>query len=136
MAITKIWKVKNRLSRSIEYILNPDKTGIEFDADSELSEEKYIMNNKKSEHVLYVRAYNCSIGEAAKRMFQTQERFGKDKMKRGVVAYHLVQSFKDFETTPEVARKCGLELAERLFSDKYEVVVATHIDHKHLHIVT
>lgn len=133
MAITKIWKVKNRLNRSIEYILNPDKTGTEFDSDSELSEEKYIINNKKTENVLYVRAYNCSIGEAAKRMLQTQERFGKDKMKRGVVAYHLVQSFKDFETTPEVAYKCGLELAERLFADKYEVVIATHIDHKHLH---
>ena len=47
MAITKIWKVKNRLNRSIEYILNPDKTGIEFDSDSELGEEKYIINNKK-----------------------------------------------------------------------------------------
>ena len=30
--------------------------------------------------------------------------------KNGVLAYHLVQSFKDFETTPEVAHKCGLEL--------------------------
>ncbi|UKI35125.1 MAG: relaxase/mobilization nuclease domain-containing protein [Clostridiales bacterium] len=38
-----------------------------------------------------------------------------------------------FETTPEIAHKCGLELAERLFADKYEVVVATHLDHKHLH---
>lgn len=35
--------------------------------------------------------------------------------------------------TPEIAHKCGLELAERLFADKYEVVVATHLDHKHLH---
>ena len=68
-------------------------------------------------------------------MLETQEAFGKSRRKNGVLAYHLVQSFKDFETTPEIAHKCGLELVERLFADKYEVMLATHLDHDHLHNV-
>lgn len=133
MAITKIWKVRNRLRRSVEYIINPDKTSFEFDTDAVERNERYILNSNKTENMVYVRAYNCSKGKASERMLHTQARYGKDKFKRGVIAYHLVQSFKDFETTPEFAHKCGLELAEKLFAGRYEVVVATHIDHKHLH---
>ena len=133
MAITKIWKVRNRLRRSVEYIMNPDKTNFEFDTDAVEKTERYILNSKKTENMVYVRAYNCSKGKASEEMLKTQKRYGKDKSRKGIVAYHLVQSFKDFETTPEIAHQCGMELAEKLFAGRYEVVVATHVDHKHLH---
>lgn len=133
MAITKIWRVAARLDSSVKYIINPDKTGMNLDMDAVEKVEKYIVDNDKTENALYVRSYNCGTDKACERMIATQKKFGKDNRKNGVLAYHLVQSFKDFETTPEIAHKCGLELAERLLSDKYEVVVATHLDHAHLH---
>lgn len=133
MAITKIWSVKSRLDTSLKYIANPDKTTLQPDIEAVEGIIKYIKNNDKTEQCKYVKAYNCTIDKAFSEMMETQEFFGKAGRKNSVLAYHLVQSFKDFETTPEIAHKCGLELAERLFADKYEVVVATHLDHKHLH---
>ena len=133
MAITKIWSVKSRLDTSLKYIANPDKTTLQPDIEAVEGVIKYIKNNDKTEQCKYVKAYNCTVDKAFSEMMETQEFFGKAGRKNSVLAYHLVQSFKDLETTPEIAHKCGLELAERLFADKYEVVVATHLDHKHLH---
>ena len=133
MAITKIWSVKSRLDTSLKYIANPDKTTLQPDIEAVEGVIKYIKNNDKTEQCKYVKAYNCTVDKAFSEMMETQEFFGKAGRKNSVLAYHLVQSFKDFETTPEIAYKCGLELAERLFVDKYEIVVATHLDHKHLH---
>lgn len=133
MAITKIWSVKSRLDTSLKYIANPDKTTLQPDIEAVEGVIKYIKNNDKTEQCKYVKAYNCTVDKAFSEMMETQEFFGKSGRKNSVLAYHLVQSFKDFETTPEIAHKCGLELAERLFADKYEIVVATHLDHKHLH---
>ena len=133
MAITKIWSVKSRLDTSLKYIANPDKTTLQPDIEAVEGVIKYIKNNDKTEQCKYVKAYNCTVDKAFSEMLETQEFFGKAGRKNSVLAYHLVQSFKDFETTPEIAYKCGLELAERLFADKYEVIVATHLDHEHLH---
>ena len=47
--------------------------------------------------------------------------------------YHLVQSFPSgYDIGPELAHKIAVELAEKAF-EKYEVVVATHIDREHIH---
>ena len=133
MAITKIWSVKSRLDTSLNYIGNPEKTTIKPDIDAVEGVAKYIVNKDKTEKCMYVRSYGCTVEDAYEEMLETQKFFKKDERKGRVLAYHLVQSFKDFETTPEVAHKCGLELVERLFSDKYEVVIATHLDQDHLH---
>lgn len=66
----------------------------------------------------------------ANQMISTKLRFGKQG---GRLAYHLEQSFKPGEVTPEVAHQIGVELAKELFGDKYEVVVATHTDKEHIH---
>ena len=133
MAITKIWSVKSRLDTSLKYIANPDKTSIQPNIEAVEGVIKYIKNNDKTEQCKYVKAYNCTVDKAFSEMMETQEFFGKSGRKNGVLAYHLVLSFKDFETTPEIAHRCGQELVERLFADKYEAVIATHLDHKHLH---
>ena len=133
MAITKIWSVSSRLDLSVGYITNPEKTSVKLDVDAVEGLEKYIENPDKTENAIYVRGYNCTKGNAYKQMLKTQEKEGKSHRIDGVLAYHLVQSFKDFETTPEVAFKCGQELVERIFADRFQVVVATHLDHEHLH---
>lgn len=133
MAITKIWTVKSRLDTSLNYIVNPEKTSLQPNIEAMEGVVKYIENKDKTENCVYVRSYNCGKENAFDTMIQTQDFYGKSKRKNGVLAYHLVQSFKEFETTPEVAHKCGLELVEKLFADKYEVVIATHLDHNHLH---
>ena len=97
MAITKIWTVKSRLDLSLKYIANPDKTSIQPDIDAVEGVMKYIKNGDKTEQCKYVKAYNCTTDKAFSEMLETQEFFGKSGRKNGVLAYHLVQSFKDFE---------------------------------------
>lgn len=60
-----------------------------------------------------------------------KRRYGKEN---GTVAYHGYQSFAPGEATPEIAHEIGVKLAQRLWGDRYQVLVATHLDHEnHLH---
>ena len=132
MAITKIWSIKSRLDTSLNYIANPEKTTLKPNIDAREGVIKYIKNEDKTERCKYVQAYHCSDDAPFNDMLQTQKDWCRDRRKNGVLAYHIVQSFKDFETTPEIAHECGKELCERLFG-KYECIIATHLDHDHLH---
>ena len=51
--------------------------------------------------------------------------------------YHIIQSFNGKEASPEKCNQIGLELAQNLWGDKYQVLVCTHInkDNIHNHIV-
>ncbi len=51
----------------------------------------------------------------------------------GILAYHGYQSFKPGEVTPEIAYKIGVELAQKLWGGRFQIVVATHTDHQHIH---
>lgn len=63
-------------------------------------------------------------------MQATKQRFGK---LGGVVGYHFIQSFAPGEVTPEQAHTIGVAFAQRLFGDRYEVVIGTHLNKAHLH---
>ena len=52
--------------------------------------------------------------------------------------YHGYQSFAPGEATPELAHEIGLALAKKLWGEKYQVLVTTHLDkahHLHNHFV-
>lgn len=63
-------------------------------------------------------------------MTETKRRYGKYG---GIVAYHGYMSFKPGEVTPEQCHVLWVELAKRLWGDKYEIFVASHRNHDHLH---
>lgn len=108
MAVTSIWAVHGSVKDLIDYAENPDKT-----------EKRY-----------FVSGVNCLPELAYERMTATKKRYGKCD---GIVAYHAYHSFKPGEVTPEQCHKLGVELAKRLWGDRFEVVVASHSDHDHLH---
>ena len=113
MAQTKIWPVNSNLARSIRYIMNPAKT----------------QGGKLVSGVnLFIPPRDWQA--PTNQMLRTKERFNKPG---GRLAYHLEQSFKEGEVTPELAHKIGVELARELFGGRYEVVVATHVDKVHIH---
>jgi hypothetical protein len=53
--------------------------------------------------------------------------------KNDVLAYHIRQSFKPGEITPEEANRLGHELDQRFTKGRHAFIVATHIDKAHLH---
>ena len=84
----------------------------------------------KSEDKQYVTALNCSAPTAYAEMLATKNTYHKNS---GRMYYHLVRSFpKGDDTSPELAHRIAVELAEKAFG-KYECVVATHIDREHIH---
>ena len=125
MGVTKIWPIKDSAKRLVEYVKNPEKT--EY-ADIQ-AVVHYVENGKKTvigeEKTMYVTGLNCNADTAWQEMESIQKRFGKV---HGVIAYHAYQSFKTGEVTPELCHKLGVELAKKMWSDQYQVVVATHFN--------
>lgn len=48
-------------------------------------------------------------------------------------AFHGYQSFEPGEVSSEVAHEIGVKLVEELYGNRFEVVVATHVDKNHIH---
>ena len=130
MATTKIWPIKDSLKRVTDYAANPDKTEYD-DLKKSIS---YAVNGEKtevtSEKVYLVTGVRCDAETAFEEMSAVKKAFGKTG---GNVAYHAYQSFKPGEIASEECHKVGIELAERLWGDRYQVLVATHLDKEHLH---
>lgn len=47
--------------------------------------------------------------------------------------YHLIQSFNGKEVSSEGCNDIGIELAQNLWGDKYQVLVCTHVDKDNVH---
>lgn len=52
---------------------------------------------------------------------------------KGVLAYHIIQSFSPGEATPNQVHEIGCEFARRFLADRFECTVSTHLDKGHLH---
>lgn len=136
MATTKIWKVQKRLDHVINYATNEEKTknnyskyGIdEFDSIRQLM--TYATNPDKTEKQFYTTGINCEIEDAVKQMQFVKIFYGKEN---GILAFHAYQSFNEGEVTPEIAHEIGVRLAEEMWGDRFQVVVSTHLNTKHLH---
>ena len=129
MAITKIKGVKNNLSRVIDYISNDEKTNKEIYDDLH-NELEYIGEDFKTEKKLYVTGINCEAQSAYEEMMMIKKHYKKEK---GNIAFHSIQSFAADEVTPDEAHEIGLQLAKEMWGDRFQVVVATHLNTKHIH---
>ena len=131
MATTAIWSVKGNLGRVVDYAANPEKTTY---SPADLQGLRDVMNyatqDYKTEEQRYVSGVNCAPEIAREQMQLVKRQFGKEG---GIVAFHGYQSFAPGEVTPEQAHEIGVELAKRLWGDRFQVVVATHLDRAHLH---
>lgn len=108
MAITEIHPITSTLNLAIDYIINPHKT----------EEQKFVGYNE------------CTPVFAAYEFLREQE----EKGYRGTTqAFHMIQSFKPGEVTPEQANEIGKKLADELLKGQYEYVISTHIDKQHIH---
>ena len=139
MAVTSIWPITGNPNGVIEYAINPAKT-------SEASREEtaalhaidnvmeYAADDLKTEKRVYVSGVNCQIPYAKEQFLETKRRYGK---LGGRTCFHGYQSFRAGEVDADTAHKIGVALAKELWGDRFEVVVATHLntDHYHNHFV-
>ena len=92
---------------------------------------EYAADDIKTERRSYVSCVNLlSEVTAAQEFISTKRLMGKLD---GRTCYHGYQSFKADEVTAEIAHAIGVKLAEELWGDRFEVVVATHCNTGHYH---
>ena len=146
MAVTSLWRIKGAVNKVIIYAENPKKTtlfgeNIDTDLDTKRPENvlnavlDYTQRGTATEQKKLVSGINCDPNNAIKEMMKVKNDFGKTG---GTVAYHGYQSFSQGEIDAETAHLIGCRLAEELWGNRYQVVVATHIDkesHIHNHLV-
>ena len=136
MATTKIWKVQKRLDHVINYATNEEKTKniyskYEMDEFNSIRQVMtYATNPDKTEKQFYTTGINCEIEDAVKQMQFVKIFYGKEN---GILAFHAYQSFNEGEVTPEIAHEIGVKLANEMWGDRFQVVVSTHLNTKHLH---
>lgn len=134
MAVSKIWKVTVRLAQVIDYATDPEKTA----ADNFTPEQyqaladvlQYAKDEEKTEREFYVDGINCNVATARDQFVTVKAQFGKPD---GIQAYHGYLSFKEEDISPDLAQKIGMEFANRVWGKRFQVVVTTHMNTKHLH---
>jgi len=112
VAVTQIHPIETTLKAAIDYISNPEKT-----------DEK-----------LLVSGLDCSPETAVMQFNIAKKSASKDD---GILAYHMIQSFKPGEVDFDTAHEIGLKLAQAMTNGDFQAVVSTHTDrgHTHNHII-
>ena len=136
MAVTKIWKVVKRMDHVISYAKDENKTKIEFNQKYEMLVDDlqnvidYARNSDKTEKEYFVTGINCDSDSAYEEMQDTKRYYNK---KDKILAFHAYQSFAEGEVTPELAHQIGVQLANEMWGDRFQVVVTTHLNTDNLH---
>ena len=135
MATTKIWPVKRQLGYVLRYAANEEKTELSRHPDLLGSALQYVTQDGKTDLGRLVSGINCTPDTAQEVMTATKQQYGKTG---GTMAFHGYQPFAPGEVTPEQAHNIGVQLANELWGDRFQVLVATHLDkesHIHNHFV-
>lgn len=133
MAIVFIKDIQTRLDRTISYVGNRKKTVNEnyeevfLDLHNALD---YTTDDLKTEQKFFVDGINCKYENAFRLMSETKKEYDKTD---GILGFHIIQSFAPGEGTPQMIHNLGLEFAKRAFGERFEVVVATHLNTGCLH---
>lgn len=134
MATTGIWKIAKRLDHVIDYTTNAEKTMNSSYGEADYKQLhnviEYATAEYKTEKQCYVSGINCSPESALEEMSTTKKQFCKTE---GILGFHAFQSFVEGEVTPEKAHTIGVRLAEEMWGDRFEVIVSTHLNTKHIH---
>ena len=132
MAVTSIWPIKGRVDKVINYARNPEKTH-DKERLSGLHEiegvVEYAADEMKTEKRAYVTCLNLHSEETAAQEFMETKRLMHNEGGRS--CYHGYQSFKADEVDASTAHSIGVALAQELWGDRFQVVIATHCNTGH-----
>ena len=97
----------------------------------------YVANPQKTDNGKLITGYGCDSRTADAEFLLAKRQYiaatGRVRGMDDVIAYHVRQSFKPGEITPEEANRLGVEFAKRFTKGNHAFVVCTHIDKSHVH---
>lgn len=134
MAVTKIKRIRGNPGNPLSYIDNPEKTrNLDFsDSDRQALADviAYAADEKKTEKQYFTTGINCDVENAREQFNITKQGFNKTG---GIVCGHCMQSFDGYEVTPEEAHEIGVQMAKELWGNRFQIVVATHLNTNNVH---
>ena len=134
MAVTKIKRIRGNPGDPLSYIGNPEKTRnrdfSEADRQALADIIAYAADEKKTEKQYFTTGINCDVENAREQFNITKQSFNKTG---GIVCGHCMQSFDGYEVTPEEAHEIGVQMAKELWGDRFQIVVATHLNTNNVH---
>lgn len=92
--------------------------------------KSYAKDGEKTERELFCEGIHCNPQTAREQFITVKEQFDKPD---GIQAYHGYLSFEETDITPELAQQVGMAFAERMWGDRFQVLVTTHLNTEHLH---
>ncbi|MFT9056430.1 MAG: relaxase/mobilization nuclease domain-containing protein [Ethanoligenens sp.] len=98
----------------------------------------YGMNSEKTDQGRLVTAYQCNPRYAHKEFYATKQLYEnlterRRDHRKDVIAYLIVQSFKQGEISPEDANRLAYETVMEFTKGEYAFIVCTHVDKKNIH---
>ena len=97
----------------------------------------YVENPEKTDYGNLIASWQCDSRVADREFLLSKQHYirntGRVRGSDDVIAYHLRQSFRPGEITPEEANRLGCELARRFTKGNHAYIVCTHIDKAHIH---
>lgn len=152
MPVTSLWRIKGDVAAVVDYAQDSSKTTW----DSSILESQgattdgqifvqdlhdvtdYVSRSsatiwKDSTGAIHrlVSGLNCDPDLAVEEMRAVKSKFNKTG---GTAAYHGYQSFAEGEGPPDLIHQIGVETARKLWGDRYQVIITTHVDHEnHYH---
>lgn len=128
MAVTSLWPIKGRVDKVITYVRNPEKITEEYYSENAALHVidgvvQYAADDTKTERREYVTCLNCDEATATEEFILAKKMFRKED---GRLCYHGYQSFKPGEVNAQTAHEIGVALAQRLWGNRFQVVIATH----------
>ncbi len=135
MAVTRLWKVTDRLDRVIDYAEDEEKTRKPKFSYTEWQSLKdvleYAKDEEKTERQYFVTGINCNADKARDQFVAVKQQYNKTD---GIQAYHGYISFKDTDNlSPDEAHQIGIKFANRVWGERFQIVVTTHLNTKCLH---
>ena len=134
MAVSKLWAVTSRLGQVIDYATNPAKTAVDNYTEEQYQALRdvlaYAKDEEKTEYEFFVEGINCNPLTARDQFVSVKQAYGKEE---GIQAYHGYLSFKEQDISPELAQKIGMEFVNEVWGKRFQAVVTTHLNTKHLH---
>ncbi len=97
----------------------------------------YVENPQKTDNGRLIYGHECDTRTADAEFLLSKRQYinltGRQRGADDVIAYHLRQSFRPGEITPEQSNEIGRELALKLTKGNNAFIVCTHIDKHHVH---
>ena len=123
--VNKGKSVLKTIKERSDYANNSDKT-----IDTQVG---YVSNPGKTGGGDLVRCFECDQHTVDTQFMLTKNLYLRKQSRRNIIAYHVRQSFKPGEITPQEALEVGYELMTRFTKGKHAFIIAVHTDKAHIH---